>query len=167
MASDRSITPATKADLAGIDALLGRSYPALLKGAYDPSVLVTAIPLISRANPSLVASGTYFVVKEAGRILGAGGWTFAVPGGGGGASGVGHIRHVVTDHTHVREGIGRALMEHVLSDARAAGTRRMECYSTLMAVPFYASVGFEEVAPMSIALRPGIDFPAVHMRRDL
>jgi len=160
--------PATGADLAAIDALLGRSYPALLKGAYPPSLLVTAIPLISKAQPHLVASGTYFVVADGDEIVGAGGWTRAVPGTRGGASqGIGHIRHVVTDHRRVRQGIGRRLMAHTFETARAGGITTLECYSTLMAVPFYASVGFDMLGDMSIPLRPGIDFPAVHMRRAL
>ncbi len=162
------IRTATPADLPKVDALLARSYPALLKGAYPPSLLVTAIPLISRAQPALLASGTYFVVLDGTEIVGAGGWTRAVPGGGGrGHSGVGNIRHVVTDHRRVREGIGRVLMTHIFDTAREAGVRQMECFSTLMAEPFYAACGFETLGPISLTLRPGIDFPAIHMRRML
>jgi len=159
------IRRATPADLAEIDALLGRSYPALLKGAYAPSLLVTAIPLISKAQPHLLASGTYFVVTDEKELVGAGGWTRAVPGTRDKATqSVGHIRHVVTDHRRVRQGIGRRLMEHVLGSAREAGIKTLECYSTLMAVPFYTSIGFQTLGDMSVPLRPGIDFPAVHMR---
>ena len=130
-----------------------------------PSVLVTAIPLISRANPALVSSGTYFVVEEVGEILGAGGWTPGAPPGGRSQKRVGHIRHVVTDHTHVRKGIGRKLMARIVSDAASAGIRQLECFSTLTAEPFYVACGFRTLGPMSVTLRKGIDFPAVHMRR--
>lgn len=159
------IRAATKSDLAGIDALLGHSYPALLKGAYPPSLLVTAIPLISRAQPHLVASGSYFVVLDEDEIVGAGGWTRAAPGTrGGGVKGVGHIRHVVTDHNRVRQGIGRQLMAHIFETARAEGIETLECYSTLMAVPFYESFGFVRLRDINVPLRPGIDLPSVHMR---
>lgn len=158
-----TVRPAIHADLAEIDALLGRSYPALLKEAYPPSLLVTAIPLISRAQPRLIASGTYFLVEDNGQVVGAGGWTPDAPGNRSSAPRQGHIRHVVTDHTRVREGIGRSLMTHILDDARVKGIERLECLSTLMAVPFYASCGFTERGPVSISLRPGIDFPAVLM----
>ncbi len=162
------IRTATPADLPKVDALLARSYPALLKGASPPSLLVTAIPLISRAQPALLASGTYFVVTDREEIVGAGGWTRAVPGGAGqGQAGVGNIRHVVTDHRRVREGIGRVLMMHIFKTSREAGVRQMECFSTLMAEPFYAACGFETLGPISLTLRPGIDFPAIHMRRML
>lgn len=168
MEATRVIRAATPADLAAIDALLGRSYPALLKTAYAPSVLVTALPLISKAQPRLIASGTYFVVTDGGEIVGAGGWTRAMPGTEApGAADVGNIRHVVTDHRRVRQGIGRALMDHVFATARTAGIRRLDCVSTLAAVPFYAACGFREFGPVTVNLRPGIDFPAVRMTREL
>ncbi len=160
---------AVASDLSEIDALLGRSYPALLKDHYPPSVLVTAIPLISKAQPGLIASGTYFVVlDDAGRIVGAGGWTSVEPGTGRkGAVATGHIRHVVTDHRLVRRGVGRVLMERIFDSARDAGMVRLDCLSTLMAVPFYTACGFEEAGPISVELRAGIQFPAVLMHRSL
>ena len=48
---------ATPSDLAAVDALLARSYPRLLAADYPPSVLVTAVPIIARARPELLASG--------------------------------------------------------------------------------------------------------------
>jgi GNAT superfamily N-acetyltransferase len=85
------------------------------------------------------------------------------PGGGAALAGVGHVRHVVTDWRHQRQGIGRALMEAVLADARGAGVGRMECLSTLTAERFYASLGFVARGPVMVPLRPGIDFPAIAM----
>lgn len=156
-------------DLAEVDALFQRSYPALLKHHYPPSLMVTAVPLIARAKPELLTSGRYFAVVDAeGAIVGAGGWSSTDPRmGRPGAAATGHIRHVVTDHRRTREGVGRALMAHIFGDARAAGIRRMDCLSTRMAVPFYAACGFETVRPVVIPLREAIDFPAVLMERTL
>ena len=64
MTQDIFLRVATPADLAAVDALLARSYPRLLAADYPPSVLVTALPLISRARPELLASGTYYVVED-------------------------------------------------------------------------------------------------------
>jgi len=164
-----TVRTALAADFGAVDALLARSYPAILKADYAPSVLVTAIPLISKAQPRLVMSGTYFVVEDTvGEIVGAGGWTrVAPPGFGEEAPGIAHIRHVVCDHRRLREGIGRRLMAHIFRTSEAAGIRQYECFSTLTAVPFYAACGFSTLGPMTVALRGGIDFPAVHMRRFL
>ncbi len=154
------IRTARKTDLAAVDALLARSYPRLLKRDYPPSVLVTALPLISRAQPALLASGTYYVAQTGqGELVGAGGWTRD-----GRQAGKGHIRHVVTDDRLLRQGIGRALIGHALSVAMQDGIGEMECWSTRTAEPFYASLGFVSEGPMDIALKPGISFPSVRMR---
>lgn len=159
---------ATPADLAAVDALLARSYPRLLAADYPPSVLVTALPLISRARPELLASGTYYVVEDgAGDILGAGGWTRGAPADGAVTGRIGHIRHLVTDHRALRRGIARAIMDTTFAAARKAGCTALDCLSTRTAVPFYASVGFETLGPVSVTLRPGIEFPAVRMARAL
>jgi hypothetical protein len=53
------IRATTKWDVAAVDVLLARAYPRLLKSDYPPSTLIMALPLISRAQPALVAFGTY------------------------------------------------------------------------------------------------------------
>ncbi|MEE4118580.1 MAG: hypothetical protein V2I65_06165 [Paracoccaceae bacterium] len=76
MAETITIRATGVGDIAAIDALLARSYPALLRNDYPPSVMVTAVPLIARARPELVTCGTYYVAEDiAGRVLAAGGWT--------------------------------------------------------------------------------------------
>ena len=156
------IRPSTKADLAAVDALLARTYPKLLKADYPPSVLVTALPVISRAQPDLLICGTYYVVEDGGVILGAGGWT---PDKNDHT--LGHIRHVVTDDRAVRRGVGRMVLTHSFEMARGAGITRMECWATRTAVPCYAAVGFEEVGPIDVTLAGGISFPSIRMLRDV
>lgn len=156
------IRPTARTDLAAVDALLARAYPKLLKGAYPPSVLVTALPLISRAQPALVACGTYYAVLKDGAIVGVGGWTRDRM-----VRGRGHVRHVATDDRAVRQGIGRALISHIAAQARAAGILELECWATRNAVPFYAAQGFTEEGPMDVPLQPGITFPSVRMRMGL
>jgi GNAT superfamily N-acetyltransferase len=165
-----TVRVAGAADIAAVDALLAMSYPALLRADYPPSLQVLAVPLIARANARLVCSGRYYVVEEAGALVGAGGWSRASPPGRGGGRvrrRVGHVRHVVTDHRRTRRGIGRALVARVVADAIEAGVSVMECLSTRTAVPFYAACGFAEMGPLEVALAPGIDFPVVRMVRGL
>ena len=163
-----TLRPALAADIARIDVLLARSYPKLLKADYPPSVLVTALPLISRASPSLVASGRYYLAEDAdGCLLGAGGWSIAAPGGGGETPGTAHVRHVATDPAALRRGVGRALMDEIVAAAGQAGARRLDCLSTRTAVAFYRAMGFDTLGTVEVALRPGIAFPAVRMQRAL
>ncbi|MCR8726727.1 GNAT family N-acetyltransferase [Frigidibacter sp. ROC022] len=157
----------TPADLAALDQLYSRSYPNLLKADYPPSTLVMALPLIARAQPRLLASGSFYLVESDGEPVGAGGWSWGGPQGGASPTHMAHVRHLVTDHRRVRQGIARRLMGHVLAEAKAAGARILDCQSTLTAVPFYASLGFREVGPILIQLRPGIEFPAVRMQKVL
>lgn len=155
-----SIRPTIRSDLAAVDALLARSYPKLLKKDYPPSVMVTVLPIISRANPGLIGCGTYFLAEDPdGRVLGAGGWTLDRR-----RSDRGHLRHVATDDRALRRGVGRAIIGHCLKDAAGKGVVDMECWSTRTAVPFYAALGFEEEGPIDVPLQPGITFPSVRMR---
>lgn len=165
-----TLRPATPGDLAAVDALLARSYPRLLAADYPSSVMVTAIPIIARARPELLASGRYFLVLDHNRVLGAGGYSLAAPGARGGPQGqtepgTAHIRHVATDPDALRRGIGRALMDRVFAAAVAEGVQRFDCLSTRTAVPFYAALGFRSVGEIEVPLAPGIGFPAVRMVR--
>lgn len=162
------IRAATLADLDAVDALLQRSYPRLLKADYPPSILVTALPRMTKAQPALLTSGTYYVAEADARLLGAGGWTPGIPGRGQATEpGRANVRHVVTDPDALRRGIGRALLETIFWEAKAAGMRWMHCMSTRTAEPFYASMGFLRRGEITVPLGPGIDFPAIEMRRDL
>jgi GNAT superfamily N-acetyltransferase len=170
--SNLTLRLAAPADLAAVDVLLARSYPRLLAGDYPPSVMVTAVPIIARARPSLLASGRYYVVQDdRGRLLGAGGWSMETPAPDGmtgqTAGRVCHVRHVATDPEATRRGIAGAILGHVMRAAQAAGVRQMECLSTRTAVPFYAASGFRMVGPVDITLAPGIVFPALRLVRML
>jgi GNAT superfamily N-acetyltransferase len=161
MTQTLSLRRASLADLDAVDRLLARSYPRLLAADYPPSAMVLAVPRLTRARPDLLASGRYFLAEHAqGRLLAAGGWSA-------GSAETGHVRHVATDPDAVRRGVGRALMTHVMRDARAAGMLWMDCLSTRTAVPFYAALGFRAAFPTDVQLAPGIRFPVVRMLADL
>ncbi|MEJ6392216.1 GNAT family N-acetyltransferase [Gymnodinialimonas sp. 2305UL16-5] len=168
MVEDITIRITSAADLPAVDALLTASYPVLLKPDYAPSTLVTCLPLITRARPELLRSGSYFMAHEGdGRALAAGGWTHNAPQGGVGPRDVGHIRHVVTHPKATRRGLARSILERCFATARASGVRWMMCQSTRTAEPFYSAMGFQRRGEIEIMLRPGIGFPAVEMIRAL
>lgn len=159
---------ATPADAAAVSALLRDSYERLLQGHYAETVLAAALPLMTRARPELLASGTYFVGirRDTGMIIGCGGWTTASPAGND-APGRAHIRHFATSPASVRSGLGRTILQRCLADMRKAGAHEAESLSTLMAEPFYASQGFGRVGVETVRLGGDVDFPAVKMRRAL
>lgn len=159
---------ATPADGPAISALLLKSYTALLQDAYEADTLERALPLITRANPDLLASGTYYVACGGdGTVLGAGGWTRHSPTGRDETVSNGNIRHFGTDPDQARTGIGRALMARCIEEASASGLTEFNCYSTLNGEAFYAACGFRTVEPFEVALPGGVVFPSVRMVRPL
>ncbi|WP_368187007.1 GNAT family N-acetyltransferase [Aestuariibius sp. HNIBRBA575] len=158
------IRPSHGADFDAVDDLLGCAYPVLLAPDYRADLLAKALPIISRANPELLSSGTYFVAHQDGQLLGAGGWSRGLPGGGAALPDRGNIRHLVTAETVVRQGVGRALMQHILADAKRAGMGWMHCIATLTAVPFYHAMGFSDIGAIDVPLQTDLHFPAMEMQ---
>ena len=71
---------ASPANFASVAALLATSYGDLLATRYDSDILRRALPHLSRANPTLLLSGTYYVAEyEPGNLIGCGGWTVEAP----------------------------------------------------------------------------------------
>jgi GNAT superfamily N-acetyltransferase len=170
MAEQFSIRAATPDDAEAVTALLSASYPALLAPGYEPEVLARALPLMTRANPALLRSGTYYLALSAqADTIGCGGWTLQRPGAPSAPIDrqLGHIRHFGTHPRWQRRGIGRALMDRCVREARAAGLARLECYSTLVAERYYQALGFTTVEPITVTLGEGIDFPSLRMIRSL
>jgi GNAT superfamily N-acetyltransferase len=107
------------ADAEAVTALLAASYPALLAAAYTADVLAATLPLMTKANPRLLASGTYYVAEaDGGSLAGCGGWTAEMPGSGEVVPGVGHIRHFATHPQWTRRGVASAML------VRGDGARR-------------------------------------------
>jgi len=89
-----AIRVATQADAAAVTAVLESSYSELMKLAYPDTILRRALSPMVRANPKLLASGTYYVATaDDGLVVGCGGWTSEKPGTSETEPGVGHLRH--------------------------------------------------------------------------
>jgi len=154
----RTLRLARLDDLAAVDRLLQRSFGRLLKANYPPSVMVTVVPMLARAKPALLASGRYFLVEGAGRLLGVGGYSLRGPGSA-------EIRHVAVDPDVARQGVGRMLMAGVFAAAEAESVRRYLALSTLTAVPFYTALGFQAAGRIEMQVLAGISFGVVRMQR--
>ncbi len=161
-----SIRVATREDDSAVSELLKASYPVLMKASYDAAVLARALPLMTRANPALLSSGTYYLSETGdGRIAGCGGWTLEQPGSGEVTPGLAHIRHFATHPDLIGRGIGKATYAVCEADARKAGAWQYECYASLNAKGFYQSLGFNEVCQMEVVMGSELRFPSLLMRR--
>lgn len=162
------VRTATIEDKATVSRLLLTSYTALLRDAYDPATLEQALPLITSAQSGLLTSGSYYVAEtDDGKIVGAGGWTRNSPTGQNQTASNGHIRHFGTDPGYTGQGVGRAIMDRCVEDARQCGVSEFNCYSTLNGEGFYAACGFESIEPFLITLPGDVPFPAIRMIRPL
>ena len=150
-----------------VTVILAAAYAKLDDGSYERGRLTKALPLMSTANPRLLASGTYFVALSDGVPAGCGGWTLEAPGTGTVEPGVGHIRHFATHPDHLRKGVAQALLRRCVGEARAAGVTLMKSQSTLPAQKFYASAGFSKIRDIEVAMGPGAVLPAIEMELHL
>ena len=163
-----SIRVSIPADAADVSALLESSYPELMKHAYPDTILRRALPPMVRANPKLLASGTYYVaVADDGLVVGCGGWTPEKPGTMETEPGVGHLRHFAVRSGWNGRGIGRRIYDRCETEARAVGVTVLEVYASLNAPAFYASLGFSKVGDIVVAVGRDIPFPSVWMRRSI
>ncbi|MFN3869171.1 MAG: GNAT family N-acetyltransferase [Hyphomicrobiaceae bacterium] len=162
------IRVACPADEAPVSALLASCYVALLPAAYPADVLAAALPLMTRANPRLLTSGTCFVAGNSdGALVGCGGWSTETPGTGTIAPDVGHIRHFATAPSTVRQGVGRAIMGRCLDGARRADIPELQCFATLNARRFYEASGFETIGEHTVLLARETPFACLFMRQRL
>jgi N-acetylglutamate synthase-like GNAT family acetyltransferase len=170
MQSERtfSIRIAQPTDAEAVSSVLKASYSRLLAACYDNDVLVRALPFFTKANPALLVCGTYYVAeKESGHIVGCGGWTAEPPRTKEVTEGEAHVRHLAIDPDEVRQGIGSGLLARCIDEARLNGIRRLHCYSTLYAEPFYRAAGFETIESIALELSAGVMLPALWMAMSL
>jgi GNAT superfamily N-acetyltransferase len=163
-----NVQVATAQDEKAVSFLLNASYGELLPDHYPTELLATALPHMTKANPALLVSGTYYLAKAVdGKVIGCGGWTLNEPGTRKIDNGLAHIRHFATHPAWARKGVGTALMTRCSSDAENRGVQAIKCFSTLNAERFYAAAGFERIHAVDVPLTPEIGFPAILMVRDL
>jgi N-acetylglutamate synthase-like GNAT family acetyltransferase len=163
-----SIRVATPADFDAVGALLAASYPSLLAGHYDSDTLTRALPILTKPNPTLLASGTYYVTEsEPNNLVGCGGWATKGPRSDVAIDGLAHIRHFAVHPAWVRHGVGAALLARCFSDARLHGICKLHCLSSLNAQAFYQTSGFDTVEPIDLPLEPGLTIRCVLMSREL
>jgi GNAT superfamily N-acetyltransferase len=166
--ADITVRGASPQDAEAVSALLEASYTSLMALGYEPTLFARALPLLTKANPMLLSSCTWYVVEALDaedRLVGCGGWARQRPDVPNEPVDpvLGHIRHFATHPNWTRRGIGRALFDRCVADARAAGVCTFECYSSIGAEGFYRALGFSTVEPMKLALAENLTIPGVRM----
>ncbi|QND56776.1 GNAT family N-acetyltransferase [Mesorhizobium huakuii] len=166
MSATFTVRRATPQDEAGVSELLLASYPGLMRTAYDQAILEGALPLMTRANPALLSSGTFYLAVNGHDLaVGCGGWSRELPGSSEVTPGLAHIRHFATHPEWLRRGIGRELYRRCAEDGRSSSVRRFECQASLNAEGFYAALGFRTVRRIELRIGPGPMLPSILMER--
>jgi N-acetylglutamate synthase-like GNAT family acetyltransferase len=159
-----SIRIARPTDADAISSVLEASYSRLLSACYDNDVLVRALPYFTKANPALLDCGTYYVAEsEGGRLVGCGGWTAERPLTREIIEGEAHVRHFAIDPMEIRQGIGGALLNRCINEARLNSVHKLHCYSTLYAEPFYKAAGFNTIKSIALEFSSTVTLPALLM----
>lgn len=165
MTGSFGIRAADPDDFRAVSSLLTASYTQLLAADYESDLMARALPLMTRANPQLLASGTFYVVENrAGDLIGCGGWSKQPPGSGETRQDMAHIRHFATDPDWTRQGVGTLILTRCLQGAKDAAIRILECNSSLGSIEFYRTSGFAIVKAIDMRLMPDISVPGILMR---
>jgi GNAT superfamily N-acetyltransferase len=177
-----TLRKATLADIPALNALIARSARGLSAEDYRAAQIEGALRGAFGVDSQLLADETYFVVEDAGQIVGCGGWSFRSTLFGGDARAgrdssildpgtqAAKIRAFFVDPSHARRGIGSLLLDHCEQQARARGYMGVELMATLPGVKLYAARGYVgsaavhfdvgsdetiEFIPMHKTLQPG------------
>ena len=169
------LRPASRADIAELNALIPLAARGLSVGFYTERQIEAAIRYVFGVDTQLVDDGTYFVVSEAGRMVGCGGWSRRQSLYGGDQmrtaldplldprTEAARIRAFFVHPEHARRGIGSLLIRACVEAAEAAGFDRLELVATLPGVPLYRRFGFVAIEPFEDTLPDGTAVPVVRM----
>jgi GNAT superfamily N-acetyltransferase len=168
------IRQARLADIAEIETMIARAVMELME-EYSLDQRRASIGPLFGVDRQIIEDGTYYVVEQAGRLVGSGGWSFRRTLFGGDAvtnrddsrltPGVdpAHIRAFYVDPDATRSGIGTRLLLQSEADAAAQGFTRYEMMATLTGVPLYARHGYQAGSEFLFTLPGGLSFPLVRM----
>jgi GNAT superfamily N-acetyltransferase len=173
-----SLRKATLADVPELQALIARSARGLSIDDYRPAQVEGALRGAFGVDSQLLADETYFVVEDAGRCVGCGGWSYRSTLFGGDArdgrdaavlekTQPAKIRAFFVDPENARRGIGSLLLEHCEAQARAHGYRQLELMATLPGVKLYAARGYVGGPRVSFDVGGGELIEFIPMRKSL
>jgi GNAT superfamily N-acetyltransferase len=164
-------------DIPALDAVMDAAIGEL-QGAFLTPAQVAASRTIMGLDRQLIADGTYFVVEQAGRVAGCGGWSRRATLYGGDhspgrdaalldpATDPARVRAMYTHPDFVRRGVGRLILELCEAAAAAEGFARVELMATLAGRELYSRCGYEPIEAIEDD-RGGTPVPLVRMGKAL
>jgi len=174
-----TLRKATLADVPALNALIARSARGLSAADYRAAQIEGALRGAFGVDSQLLADETYFVVEDAGQIVGCGGWSFRATLFGGDARAgrdastldpkthAAKIRAFFVDPDHARRGIGSLLLDRCEREARSHGYARVELMATLPGVKLYAARGYEGGAQVQYDVGSGERIEFIPMHKNL
>lgn len=164
-------------DVDALEDLIPLSVRSLQAAHYSTAQIEAALGPIFGVDRQLITDGTYFVVENAGRIVGCGGWSRRKAVFGGDRARSGHddlidaardparIRAFFVRPDFVRLGIGRALLAACEVALMKEGFRSAELVATLAGEPLYAACAYEVVERYEVPMAGELQLPVVRMRK--
>ena len=178
---DWSVRLATSEDIPNLERLIALSVQQLQAGYYSERQRTAAIGSVFGVDRQLIADGTYFVVKDAGMVVGCGGWSrrrliCGVGHGPGSCAGGADLLDPSNDPAKIRayfvhpdwarQGIARAILLASEKAIREAGFRSVELAATLAGEPFYLAFGYSARERYDIELDAELKLPVVRMMKE-
>jgi len=173
------LRPATADDLPVLETLIARSGRELSAGYYTDAQAEAITRHVFGVDTQLITDQTYFVIAHSDAIVACGGWSrrrtlFGADRTKAGpdplldpAREPGRIRAFFVVPEMARHGLGRQLMEHCVTEAKAAGFRALELVSTLPGEPLYLASGFAVTERFDLPLPGDVRVPVSRMRKAL
>ena len=156
-----------------IEALQLRCVWQLGREFYTAREIEAYVREVGTMDLRLIADGTYYVVEDRGDLVGCGGWSLRVPHDAATADAppqhaiTPQIRAVFVDPDRARQGIGRAIMDHVEDEIRRAGHGAAALTAMLSGVAFYRSLSYRKTANSAVPLACGEILPSIEMVKQL
>ena len=170
---------ATPDDVPVLEALIALSVRVLQAPYYSAAQMAAAMGPVFGVDRQLISDGTYFVVENAGVIIGCGGWSRrkSLFGADTARAGEDAMLDPATDPARVRaffihpdwarRGIGKAILAACESAIIATGFPQAELVATLAGGPLYLVCGYRETERYEIPLSGGLTLPVVRMTKRL
>lgn len=127
---------------------------------YDADFMTRAAEAM-RIRPEAIEDRRLFVAEDKGRPIGVGGI-----GALDDEPGAFEISHLFVDPDAFGRGIGAALLERLVDDARARSATRLEILSDPQAAPFYRRMGAAPIGDAPSDAIPGRSLPLLEIRFD-